>query len=193
MKTSMRVVPATADTWDDLETLFGPKGAYAGCWCMFWRLERSEFKDKKGTGTQKILKTLTARGEVPGVLGYSGNEVVGWCSIGPREKYLALENSRILKRVDDKPVWAVVCFFVSKSYRKHNAMVDLLQGAVAYARAQGAKIVEGYPLDLDSPKLAGQNLNSYAGYMGIASAFKKAGFKEVGRASDTQLIMRLML
>jgi hypothetical protein len=28
------VYPVTADRWPDLEALFGPKGRYAGCWCM---------------------------------------------------------------------------------------------------------------------------------------------------------------
>lgn len=189
----MKVVPASPERWADIETLFGEKGGYAGCWCMFWRLPRKEFKQKKGAGTKREHKKQLAQGTVTGVIGYVDGQPAGWCSIGPRQAYAALEDSRILKRVDDTPVWSVVCYFVAKPYRKQNGMLRLLEGAVAYARKQGAVAVEGYPLDMDSPQLSGQKLNTYAGYMGIASVYQKLGFKQVGRASETQLIMRLVL
>jgi GNAT superfamily N-acetyltransferase len=191
--TDFIVHPATAERWNDLETLFGPKGAYAGCWCMFWRLERGDFKKMKGAGARAVLEEMTCKNLVPGVLAYAGDQPVGWCSIGPRQDYAALENSRILKRVDDQPVWSVVCFFVKANVRRQGAMLALLRGAVEYAKSQGATIVEGYPIDMQTPKLSGQTLGSYAGYMGIASVFRAAGFVEVGRASETQLIMRCVI
>jgi GNAT superfamily N-acetyltransferase len=157
---------------------------------MFWRLERSEFKRLKGEGTKAVLQEMTCENKAPGFLAYQDGRAVGWCSAGPREQYAALENSRILKRVDDQPVWSVVCFFVDKAARSKGAMYALLRGVVEYAGQQGARIVEGYPLDMQNPKLAGQKLTSYAGYMGIASVFSEVGFVEVGRASETQLIMR---
>jgi GNAT superfamily N-acetyltransferase len=92
--------------------------------------------------------------------------------------------------VDEQPVWSIVCFFVDKAIRKRGLMVALVRGAVAYARSNGAQFVEGYPIDMQSPKLAGQKLGGCSGYMGIAAAFRKNGFVEVGRASETQLIMR---
>lgn len=187
------VHPASAERWADLEQVFGEHGAYAGCWCMFWRLNRADFKQLKGEGTRAVLHEMTTRGDVPGLLLYDQGQPVGWCSIGPREGYLALENSRILKRIDEQPVWSVVCFFVTKKYRGMGAMSALIRGGVDYARQKGAKIVEAYPIDMQSPKLAGQKLTSYSGYMGIASVFRDAGFVEVGRASGTQLIMRYQL
>ncbi len=39
--TRFEIHPLTPDRWDDLETLFGPRGAYVGCWCMFWRVSRA--------------------------------------------------------------------------------------------------------------------------------------------------------
>lgn len=187
---SIQVLPATAERWHDLEQIFGDKGAYAGCWCMFWRLPRQDFKALKGDGTKSVLQQMVNRNTVPGVLAYRDGQVAGWCSIGPREEYAALENSRILKRIDEQPVWSIVCFFVGKAFRRQGMMEALVNGAVAYAVEQGARIVESYPLDLDTPQLSGQKLGSYAGYMGMASAFREAGFVEVGRASETQLIMR---
>jgi GNAT superfamily N-acetyltransferase len=182
--------PLTSDRWEDAVALFGAHGGYSGCWCMFWRLERADFKKLRGEGTKDVLRQMTDQNLEPGLLVYLDGKPVGWCSVGPRENYLALENSRILKRVDDQPVWSIVCFFADKSARKQGLMYEMVRGAVAHAKKRGVRIVEGYPIDMQSPKLAGQKLNSYAGYMGIASAFREAGFVEVGHASETQLIMR---
>ena len=183
-------MPATAERWTDLEALFGDKGAYAGCWCQFWRMERSDFKRLKGQGTKAALRAMTCANEVPGVLAFVNGRPAGWCSLGPREAFRALENSRILKRMDNQPVWSIVCFFVAKEFRSQGMMVELLRGAVRYAQEQGAQIVEGYPIDMQTPKLWGQKLSGVAGYMGVAGAFREVGFQEVGRASETQLIMR---
>jgi hypothetical protein len=30
------------DLWGDLERLSGEKGAWGGCWCMYWRVEQGE-------------------------------------------------------------------------------------------------------------------------------------------------------
>jgi GNAT superfamily N-acetyltransferase len=186
----IEVHPATAERWKDIETLFGPKGAYAGCWCMFWRLERADFQKMKGEGNKAVLKDMVDRNKVAGLLAYRDGQPIGWCSIGPRNEFAALEKSRILKRIDDTPVWSIVCFFVAKPFRKTGVMSQLIRGAVRYAIEQGAQIVEGYPIDMQSHKLAGQTLNGYSGYMGIASVFREAGFEQVGEASETQLIMR---
>ncbi len=189
-KSKIETFPLTDQRWKDAMALFGANGGYAGCWCMFWRLDRGDFKKLRGSGTKEILKGMAKKKQEPGMITYLDNKPVGWCSIGPRENYIALENSRILKRVDEKPVWSIVCFFVDKPARKQGLMVEMLRGAVAYAKKKGAKIIEGYPIDMQTEKLAGQKLSSYAGYMGIASAFREAGFVEAGCASETQLIMR---
>ena len=187
---TIEVYPASAERWNDLETLFGPKGAYSGCWCMFWRLNRADFNKMKSEGRKAVLQDMTCKNEVPGVLAYKDGQPIGWCSIGPRENFTALENSRILRRVDDTPAWSVVCFFVAKGFRKKGTMSALLQGAVRYAESQGALVIEGYPIDMQTDKLSGQKLTGYSGYMGIASVFREAGFVKVGEASETQLIMR---
>lgn len=185
--------PATPERWPDLENLFGKNGANAGCWCMFWRLERAMFKKTKGDGNRQRLKQIVEADEQPGILAYDGKQAVGWCGIAPREQLLALENSRILKRVDDQPVWSITCFFVAKESRQKGIMESLIKAAVKHAKSHGAKIVEAYPIDMQSSKLMGQTFNSYSGYMGVASAFRSIGFVEVGQASETQLIMRLNL
>ena len=187
---NVEIIPVSADRWQDLESLFGPRGAYSGCWCMFWRVKRTDFNKMTGEDRKAALHELTNKNEVPGLLAVIEDQPIGWVSIGPRQAFTALENSRILKRVDDTPVWSIVCFYIAKPFRKKGILSKLLQGAVKYAEKQGAQIVEGYPIDLHTPLLAGQTLHGCSGYMGIASAFTAAGFEKVADASATQRIMR---
>jgi GNAT superfamily N-acetyltransferase len=178
--------PLTPDRWTDLENLFGPNGAYAGCWCMWWRLSRAEFGRQSGEERRAGLRALVDAGQVPGILAYLGAAPVAWVSIGPRETYLPLERSRTLRRVDEQPVWSIVCFFVAKPHRRQGLMLDLVRGAVTYAAQQGAQIVEAYPVDPGERTVHG----STEGYMGLVSAFRSAGFVEVARRSSRQAVMR---
>jgi GNAT superfamily N-acetyltransferase len=131
------------------------------------------------------LKRIVDKGEVPGILAYAGKEPIGWCAVAPREAFSSLERSRILKRVDDKPVWSVVCFFIAKPYRNKGITVALLKAAVEYVKKQGGRIVEGYPVEPKTDKFP-----DVFAYTGFASAFLQAGFKEVMRRSKTRPIMR---
>ena len=136
--------PLTPARWKDFETLFGESGACGGCWCMWPRLRRADFQKQKGPGNKKAMKRLVESGPPPGLLAYADGRPVAWCALAPRETYLALTNSRILKPVDDQPVWSVVCFFVAKPYRRRGLSARLLEEAAKYARDQGARIVVPY-------------------------------------------------
>lgn len=175
----------TSRNWKDLETLFGPRGACGGCWCMFWRLPRTQFNQQKGEGNRAAFQKL-ARSKTPlGILAYAAEQPVAWCGVAPRESYPALERSRILKPIDDTPVWSVTCLFVSKPFRRRGITPRLLKAAVTYAGENGAEAVEGYPVE---PKKA--SMPDPFAWTGIASAFLKAGFKEKLRRSETRPIMR---
>ena len=178
--------PVTPERWGDLEKLFGERGASSGCWCMWWRLPRAQFQRQAGQKNKEALKGIVDSGQPPGLLAYAEGEAIAWCSVGPRPAFPALERSRTLKRVDDEPVWSVVCFFVAKPYRGRGVMMPLLTAAVEYARAHGARIVEGYPVEPT------QSLTGDRGYTGVVSAFRRAGFVEVLRRG-TRPIMRCSL
>jgi GNAT superfamily N-acetyltransferase len=177
--------PLTPERWNDFETLFGEKGAYSGCWCTHWRIPRHQ--REKYEGNRRTMQHLVESETVPGLLGYLNDEAVAWCSIGPRTDYAALETSRLLQRIDDKPVWSIVCFFVKRSYRQQGIMQQSIQAAVDYALKHGAKIIESYPIELK------EHTNAPGGYMGITSTFKAAGFVEVKRVSETQSILRYIV
>ena len=182
---ALEFYPLTPRRWDDLVALFGPRGACGGCWCMWWRLKHSHFERQKGEENKRGLKRIADSGQIPGLLAYADGEPVGWCSVAPREAYPRLGRSRILKRVDNQPVWSVVCFFVDKRFRRRGVTVKLLGAAVEHAEKHGAKIIEGYPVE---PR-KGSTPDPFA-FTGLVSAFRKAGFVEVLRRSDTRPIMR---
>lgn len=188
VKSKFEVHPLTTHRWPDLLELFGTNGACGGCWCMWWRLKRSQFVKQKGPGNKRALKRLVDCGDVPGLLAYAADCPIAWCSVGPRESYPVLDRSRVLKRIDEQPVWSVVCFFVAKAFRRQGVTARLLKAAADYAKKNGAAILEGYPVD---PK-KGAMPDVFA-YTGFPSAFRKAGFVEVARRSPTRPIMRLRL
>lgn len=184
----VRIRPLTPDGWADVEALFGPRGACAGCWCMWWRRTRADFERGKGAGNKRELRKIVEAGNPPGLLAYAGREPVGWCSLGPREHFVRFTTSRVLRPVDDAPVWSVVCFFVARRWRRRGMTVALLDAAAAYARKRGARILEGYPM---APR-AGAMPDVFA-WTGLPGAFTKAGFREVARRSPSRPIMRLPL
>jgi GNAT superfamily N-acetyltransferase len=151
---------------------------------MWWRLSATEWMKQRGKENREAMEATVKSGKVAGILAYSDDKPIGWCSISPREEYPRLERSRALKRIDDKPVWSVVCFFVAKPFRGHGVATRLLEAAVVYAGKRGATIVEGYPNR--SNKMQQDSLV----YTGIMSSFEKVGFVEVQNSSKTKATMR---
>jgi GNAT superfamily N-acetyltransferase len=143
---------------------------------MWWRLARREFETNKGEGNRQALKRIVESGEEPGLLAYMDDLPVGWVSVAPRQTFTSLELSRVLSRVDDQPVWSIVCFFIRKGYRRQGLSNVLIQAAVDYAKQKGARIVEGYPVPKKDKDIADPFV-----WTGIESAFEKAGFKCVVR------------
>ncbi len=155
---------------------------------MWWRLTRAEFRRNLGEGNRMALKAIVDAGEVPGLLGYDGGRPIAWVSVGPRGSYPVIERSRTLKPVDDRPVWSIVCFFVAKPFRNRGLMGQLLRASFAYAERHDARIVEAYPVEPGQ-----KGLQSYDGFTGVASVFRQAGFNEVARRGERQIIMRRFL
>ncbi len=179
------VLPLTPDRWDDLVELFGPNGAVAGCWCMWFRQTAAEFDRQHGEPNRALMKQLVDSGTVPGLIAYIDGRPRGWCSVAPRKEFGRINRSRILAPVDDRPVWSIVCFFVQRTARGIGLGTALLDAAVAYAASQGAQVVEGYPIDTRDGRATPGAI-----YVGTAAMFDAAGFEEVARNSSTRPIMR---
>ena len=187
MATGREVHPVTPDRWPDLEMLFGPSGAYGGCWCMYFRLRSSENARAKGSERKAGMKALVEAGPPPGLIAYVDGEPAGWVSLDPRERFTMLQYSRMYVPVDDQPVWTIVCFVVGRQFRRRGLMAGLLDAAVHYARENGARAIEAYPSEPEDA------LKGYAGFMGIRSVFDRAGFQEVARLKNGRAVMRKVL
>lgn len=184
----LRFAALTSELWNDFERLFGERGACGGCWCMSWRLNRRHFEEQKGEGNKKAFRAIVESGAMPGILAYENGEPVGWCAVAPRQEYVVLQRSRVWSPLDSLPVWSVSCFFVKKSHRQTGISVSLLKAAIEFARRRGARIIEGYPLDLKHGRLPDAFV-----WTGLASAFRKAGFVEAARRSSQKPILRYKL
>lgn len=181
----LEIYPLDVKRWNDFEMLFGDRGACGGCWCMYWRLKRSDFNQNKGKGNKLAIKALVERNENTGLLAYIDGKPVGWCALAPREVYTKLENSKVWKRIDDRPVWAIPCFFVAKAFRRKGIMLELIKGAVTYCRFKNIEILESYPAAPYADKIP----DAFA-YTGFPFVFEKAGFVEAERESPSKPIMR---
>jgi GNAT superfamily N-acetyltransferase len=188
--TQTEIHPATPERWADLAELFGERGAYDGCWCMFWRLSAKDYSDGRYDGNRdQFRQRVCGGGHPPGLLAYLDGSPAGWCSLGPREEYGRLQRSRVLGPVDERPVWSIVCFYVHRGRRRGGLAKQLLAGAVDYAREGGAKTLEAYPLD---PKH--RVASSSEAYTGLLPMFREAGFEVVTRRGATKRpVVRLEL
>lgn len=184
---AVRVEPLTPARWADLEALFGPKrGAYGGCWCMWWRLSSKDFGQSTREARKSAFREMVEANAPLGVLAYAGDDCAGWCAVAPRSDLPKLNRSRVAKSDQDDlaGIWMINCFFIDRPYRKSGLMVPLIEGAVNYARENGARSVEACPIEPN------RTLQWSEGYVGIHSAFQNAGFEEVARRSPTRPLMR---
>jgi GNAT superfamily N-acetyltransferase len=185
----MRVVELTAKTWPALEKLFGPNGADAGCWCMFFRLPRPDWRAGLYEPNRVALRELAGSGEPVGLLALDGDDPVGWVAAAPRPVYRRLERSTVAKPVDPAEdlsgVWSVTCFFVHRTARRSGVSDLLLDEAVRFAAARGARVVEGYPVDTGGEKKSSSEL-----FHGTLSQFLAAGFDLVERRGARRALVR---
>ena len=190
---SLTVLPLTHEHLDDLDTVFQARGCSVAknCYCMYYRVAGKAFDPKPGeTRTSRnraAMAKLAEGGTPPGLLGYKDGKPVGWVSLGPREEFARLANSPTMRSIDDRPVWSIICFVVPSEHRKQGVAHELLAAAVDFAKAQGATLLEAYPVDRDAPGAPN------ASWFGSRSMFVKAGFTEVARHKPTRPIVRLKL
>lgn len=186
------IQPLTPQRWNDVVTLFERPGCSIarGCWCMFYRESGKSVVPTNLSlreARKRSLKKLVDRGVIPGLLGYRDGQPVGWISLGPRDDYARLARSPVMKPVDDKPVWSVVCFVVDPKLRQQGVAAALLNGALKWARDNKVNLVEAYPIDKSS------RAADDAMWFGAKSMYDNAGFVEVARRKPARPVVRKTL
>jgi len=183
----LAIEPVTPQRWHDVELLFGERGASSGCWCMWWRKSAKEWARDAGTVNKRELRSLVQADPAPGLLAYRNDEPVGWVALAPRDRYPRLQRSRNLGPVDDRPVWVISCFYIDRHHRGTGVATALLAGAIRFASANGARAVEGAPIDTSTRTPPNADL-----YTGTLAMFLDAGFEEIARRSRRPIVRRVL-
>ena len=176
--------------WSSLEKLFGPNGACAGCWCMWWRAEPGLWTHLQGAKAKRSFKHLVEAGRARGILAFSGDRPVGWCAFGPRADFPRLVRSKAFQRADVDGVWSINCFFIARDFRRQGLARKLLEAAIDACSRHGARIVEAYPVTVRSD---GGKVSSGSAYPGPLRIFEEQGFQVVQRHMPTRPLVRRLL
>jgi len=193
---AVEVRPAHPPRWDDVAGVLDTRGDSRRCWCQWFRQSTSGWQTTDAAGHRAALqRQVLDDPHPPGVIGYLKGEPAAWCAIAPRSTYPRLHRSRKLVAagvhadLDDESIWAVTCFVVRAEHRGRGLTGLLLSGAVAFAAERGARVIEGYPVDLSRR----DRIGSAELFVGTLSTFLAAGFTEVGRSAPPRPVVRLVL
>jgi GNAT superfamily N-acetyltransferase len=184
------VEPLTTERFGDLAALFNEGGDPKWCWCMWFRKPNATWSDAKPADNRADLEQLAAAALAPGLVAYRDDLCAGWVSLAPRGDYARLAKAKVLAPVDDKPVWSIVCFVVSRHARGTGVANALLDGAIEFAKAHGATILEAYPVAAERGHVPAADA-----FHGTQSMFERAGFAVVevrrwNKTSPPRPIMR---
>lgn len=172
---NITILPVDKTTWNDFEEFFESRGAPGYCWCMAWRMTKEELKRNDPQSRKGYIKERVCSQTPIGLLAYSENRPVAWCSVAPRDTYRRLGGDESLDKV-----WSIACFFIKREFRKRGLVGLLIEEGKSYARKNGAKHLEAYPVEPESP--------SYR-FMGFIKSFEKAGFRFVKMAGTRRHVM----
>ena len=186
---SLRIEPLTESRMEDFAAVVNPNHRQKHCWCLSHRLSAQEIRERGGEDRYEAMCSLAREKIAPGVIAYLGDQPVGWCSISPRAQIPKLENSKLIRPVDDLRVWSIICMVVRGGYRRRGVNRQMVLGVLEYAKSLGAPAVEAYPVDPEG------RMDLTMAFVGTRKMFEEAGFEVVG-VSDAvasrmpRLIMR---
>jgi GNAT superfamily N-acetyltransferase len=166
--------PVTPDRFEDFADVVNKNRRANHCWCLSHRLVAGEIAALGGGSRERAMRRLCERENPPGVVTYLDREPVGWCNIGPRSEITRLVRSRLIRPIDDVPVWSIICVVVRAGHRRQGVTGHLIEGAVAYAASRGAPAVEAYPVDPPG------RMDLTMAFVGTRAMFERAGFRVVG-------------
>lgn len=166
--------PVTPDRFEDFADVVNRTRRPSHCWCLSHRLSSPEIEALGAGSRERAARRLCEREHPPGVVTYRDGEPVGWCSVGPRGEITRLARSRLIRPVDDLPVWSIVCVVVRAGHRRQGVTAPLIEGAVQYAASRGAPAVEAHPVDPPG------RMDLTMAFVGTRAMFERAGFAVVG-------------
>lgn len=184
---------ATAGRWADVQYALTGGGDGASCQCAWLTLRAKEWNDTTRDEREALLRDEITGGSPPGLVGYIDGAAAGWVRVGPRPRQRRLQHTRAIAQAttepfDDDRVWAITCFVVRREHRGQGLTGRLLRDAVDYARASGARLIEGYPVSTGAGRLPSNDL-----FHGTLSTFLAAGFVQSGALKPGRPLVTLDL
>jgi GNAT superfamily N-acetyltransferase len=195
-ESAISVVPANEASWEELQAIFGTRGASSRCWCQRYKLApRESFGAFPAEERAHRLREQTECGHpgsdtTSGVVAYLDGEPVGWCAVEPRPAFSGLvRNNRVPwegrdEDRADESIWAVTCLLTRAGFRKRGIGGALARAAVDFARERGARALEGYAINT-------KNVIAEELHVGTERVFADAGLAEVGRPTLRRVVMRI--
>jgi predicted GNAT family acetyltransferase len=190
---TITIAPVTGGLWPDFEDLFGRQGACYGCWCTHFRMPPAVRRENDRQRNREHIKARIETGPPPGLLAFDDENAVGWMQIGPRADVPEWNNagrgSAPLDAAEalDPAVWAISCFFIRSKARGKGLTHRLVEGGVAFARENGARVVEACPMALSDDS------RSIGLFVGSSRVFERAGFERMVERKAGRPLMRLVL
>lgn len=188
--TEIRIEPASADRFDDVEHALTGGGDGASCWCQWWMLRNKDFPSATTDERRELLRGDLGSPVPSALIAYVDGVAAGWVKVAPRPDQPRLAATRAFQQspepFDDPTVWAITCFVVRREFRGSGLANRLLEAAVAHARSHGARVIEGYPVDTAAKKASANAL-----FHGSLSSFEAAGFTEIARPGAARPIVSL--
>lgn len=190
--TQTTIVPVTPGSFSDAQHAMSGGGDGHECQCQWWTMTNADFQRTDVDGRAAAFRQEVDAQPSPGLIAYVDGDAAGWVRVGPRTRQVRLGRTRAYAAAtaepwDDPSVWAVSCFAVRKEHRRTGLNADLLAAAIRYARENGARIIEAYPIDPN----AGRTVSSNELYHGALSTFIAAGFREIGRPKPRLAVVAL--
>lgn len=188
----IRIVPIGEVPWPDVDAVFGTRGDPSSCFCQYFKLTGGTWRGATRDQCRDALHEQAQHRPGPGLIAYLDGEPAGWCAVEPRANYERLRSSRISKAsvhpdFADPSIWAITCLVVRVGFRKRGIARALAGAAVEHARANGARVVEAYPVDTaERPGMSSAEL-----YHGTVSLFLAAGLEVAARPLPGRAVMRL--
>ncbi len=184
--------PVTPDRFEDFADVINPNRRKDSCWCLSHRVRQADIRELGDGDREATMRALCEQPLPPGVVTYRDGRAVGWINIGPRADIPRVAGSKLIRPVDDLPVWSIVCVVVRGGHRRQGVTRHLIEGAVEYARANGAPAVEVYPVDPQG------RMDTTMAFVGTRPMFERAGFEQVGTTDAVasklpRIVMRRML
>lgn len=168
----MEIVPASPALWPAIAELFAAGGDPKWCWCQYWRKPGTNWTNTAPADNRADLEALVGGEPVPGLVAVRHGTAIGWVGLGPREAFPRLARSRTLPQLPGDAVWSINCFVVARKERGRGVGDALLRVAVDYARENGARLLEGFPVET-----SGERMPSAGAYTGTRGMFERAGFE----------------